>query len=57
MAGYRRVLEARSSRTTTERLRQLADDPIRPVRLWAARNPRTPPDALDRLLQDPDSWV
>jgi hypothetical protein len=57
MAGYRRVLEARSSETIPERLRRLADDPIRPVRLWVARNPKTPPDALDRLLHDSDSWV
>ncbi|MFC6021636.1 hypothetical protein ACFP2T_36410 [Plantactinospora solaniradicis] len=55
--GYRRVLEARSAVTIPERLRGLADDPIRPVRLWVARNPRTPPDALDRLLHDSDSWV
>ncbi|MFC4068313.1 hypothetical protein [Actinoplanes subglobosus] len=57
MAGYRRVLEARSPHTTLDRLRELAGDPIRPVRLWTARNPRTPPDALDRLMDDEDSSV
>ncbi|MBF9132417.1 hypothetical protein I0C86_26215 [Plantactinospora sp. S1510] len=57
MAGYQRVLEARSAETIPERLRGLAGDPIRPVRLWVARNPRTPPDALDRLLHDSDSSV
>ena len=39
------------------RLKVLASDPIRPVRLWVARNPRTPPDALGQLLHDVDSWV
>ncbi|MEV6304093.1 hypothetical protein AB0M02_32140 [Actinoplanes sp. NPDC051861] len=57
MAGYRRVLEARSPETPVERLRELSGDAVRPVRLWVARNPRTPADALDRLLADADSWV
>ncbi|GGN84924.1 hypothetical protein GCM10010112_64720 [Actinoplanes lobatus] len=57
MAGYRRVLEARSPETTLERLRELAGDEIRPVRLWTARNPRTPADALARLLGDADESV
>ncbi|GAA0455009.1 hypothetical protein Aca07nite_68570 [Actinoplanes capillaceus] len=57
MAGYRRVLEARSPETTLDRLRELAGDEIRPVRLWTARNPRTPADALARLLQDADESV
>jgi hypothetical protein len=56
MAGYRRVLEARS-RTTPARLRELAGDEIRPVRLWTARNIWTPADALDLLADDPDDSV
>ena len=55
--GYLRVLEARSATTTTERLRTLAGDEIRPVRLWTARNWNTPPDALDALARDTDSTV
>ncbi|MEV0748362.1 hypothetical protein OG778_17585 [Streptomyces sp. NBC_00184] len=42
---------------TAERLRSLAVDEIRPVRLWTARSPLTPPDALDRLARDMDSSV
>ncbi|WP_425304724.1 hypothetical protein, partial [Asanoa ishikariensis] len=30
---------------------------MRPVRLWTARNERTPPDALERLSRDQDSSV
>jgi hypothetical protein len=55
--GYLRVLEARSPSTSTERLRVLATDSIRPVRLWTARNPNTPPDALGSLTEDEDPWV
>ncbi|WP_328551128.1 hypothetical protein [Streptomyces sp. NBC_00358] len=42
---------------TAERLRSLAVDEIRPVRLWTARSPLAPPDALDRLARDEDSSV
>lgn len=49
--------EARSTDTTEQRLRELATDPIRAVRLWTARNPNTPPDALALLLQDTDVSV
>jgi hypothetical protein len=51
------VLEARSAVTSTDRLRELAADDVRPVRLWTARNENTPADALDRLTQDEDPWV
>jgi hypothetical protein len=57
MAGYRRVLEARSTTTSAARLRSLARDEIRPVRLWTARNHNAPPDALDLLTQDSDRQV
>lgn len=56
-AGYRRVLEARSLDTPADRLRILAFDEIRPVRLYVARNPSTPPDALVWLASDPDESV
>ncbi|GAA0909426.1 hypothetical protein [Virgisporangium aurantiacum] len=55
--GYLRVLEARDAKTTRDRLRELAHDVIRPVRLWTARNPNTPPDALTILSTDPDETV
>jgi hypothetical protein len=55
--GYLRVLEARDATTSRDRLRELARDIIRPVRLWTARNPRTPPDALIILSADTDSTV
>lgn len=55
--GYRRVLEARASDTSPERLRLLAADEVRPVRLWVARNRNTPPDALDVLSRDEDPAV
>ena len=42
---------------SVERLRSLAVDEVRPVRLWAARSPLAPPDALDLLARDVDSWV
>jgi hypothetical protein len=35
----------------------LAHDIIRPVRLWTARNPNTPPDALISLSASTDSTV
>ncbi len=57
MAGYRRALEARSIRTPAARLRELAVDEIRPVRVWTARNHNTPPDALDSLADDGDEIV
>lgn len=57
LAGYRRVLEARSLGATEQRLRELARDDIRPVRLWAARNDRCPPDGLMNLAKDQDSIV
>ncbi|SDS87410.1 hypothetical protein [Actinoplanes derwentensis] len=55
--GLLRVHEARSTATTEQRLRELAADPIRPVRVWTARNPNTPPDAVATLLQDADCSV
>ncbi|GAA0932700.1 hypothetical protein Vau01_123280 [Virgisporangium aurantiacum] len=55
--GYLRVLEAWDPKTTHDRLRELAHDVIRPVRLWTARNPNTPPDALTILSTDPDETV
>jgi hypothetical protein len=54
---YLRVLAARDAKTTHDRLRELAHDVIRPVRLWTARNPNTPPDALIILSTDPDETV
>ncbi len=57
IAGYRRVLEARSPDVTEERLRELAHDEIRLVRLWTARSSRCPGDALVALAQDEDSTV
>jgi ribosomal protein S18 acetylase RimI-like enzyme len=57
MDGYRRVLEARSTATSSARLAELARDEIRPVRLWTARNHNTPPSALDHLMRDEDSDV
>jgi hypothetical protein len=57
LAGYRRVLEARSPDVTGLRLRELADDGIRPVRLWTARSIRCPGDALVALAHDEDPWV
>jgi hypothetical protein len=57
MLGHQRVLEARDPTTTVERLRALADDGARPVRVWVALNFRTPPDALERLAQDEDDYV
>ena len=57
LLGYRRVLEARSPDVTADRLRLLALDEIRPVRLWTARSPLAPPDALDCLARDDDASV
>jgi hypothetical protein len=57
MLGYRRVLEARNAATPADRLRTLAHDEIRPVRLWTARNIACPADVLDRLARDDDSSV
>jgi hypothetical protein len=57
MLAYRRVLEARDLNTSADRLRALAADEVRPVRLWVARNPLTPPDALGALARDEDSSV
>jgi hypothetical protein len=59
IAGYRRVLEARSPDVPEQRLRELAHDEIRPVRLWTARSNRCPGDALVALAHDEDpnvSW-
>jgi len=52
IAGYRRVLEARSPDVTDERLREPTHDEIRPVRLWTARSSRCPGDALVALAHD-----
>jgi hypothetical protein len=57
IAGYSRVLEARSSDVTEGRLRELAHDEIRPVRLWTARSRLCPGDALVALAHDEDSSV
>ncbi|MGY0235549.1 hypothetical protein [Longispora urticae] len=56
-AGLGRVVEARATTTSADRLRALARDEVRPVRVWAARNLNTPPDALDLLTRDPDEIV
>ncbi len=57
MAGYRRVLEARSNQASVKRLRELAEDPVRVVRLYASWNYRTPADALGPLLAEDDYLV
>ncbi|MCA2207382.1 hypothetical protein [Nocardia rosealba] len=57
LSGYRRVLETRHPDTPPDRLRELAVDTVRPVRLWTARNPNTPPDALALLVIDQDEHV
>ncbi|GAA2363147.1 hypothetical protein GCM10010170_059790 [Dactylosporangium salmoneum] len=57
MLGYLRVLEARDPATPPDRLRALADDDYRPVRVWTARNFHTPADALERLARDEDDHV
>ncbi|WP_412538916.1 hypothetical protein R8Z50_24050 [Longispora sp. K20-0274] len=57
LAGRLRVVEARADTTSAARLRSLATDEIRPVRVWVARNDNTPPDALDLLARDPDEIV
>lgn len=49
--GYLRVLETRRLTTSPDRLRELAWDPIPPVRLWASGNPKMPPDVLDELVR------
>ena len=38
-------------------LTRLADDPVKDVRGYMARNPHTPPDVLARLAADPDIYV
>jgi hypothetical protein len=53
----RLVAEARSAGTSPDRLRELASEDFRPVRLWVARHPRTPQDALAELCRDPDRTV
>lgn len=56
--GYLRVLETRRLSTSPDRLRELAWDPIPPVRLWASGNPNMPPDVLDELVRsDETGWV
>lgn len=57
MAGYARVKEARSCATTPERLRVLAADEVYPVRVYAAGNPHTPPDALDAIAREGDRYL
>jgi hypothetical protein len=57
MAGYARVLEARSLATPPTRLEQLARDEVRPVRVWTAGNPGSPVAALERLAADEDDCV
>lgn len=65
--GFLRVLEARDPSTPHDRLRDLAGDMIRPVRLWTARtdpdetvkwnvllNRSTPPEAL-RVMADEEA--
>jgi hypothetical protein len=54
IAMYARVLEARAAGTSPDRLRALAADEAYPVRLYTAQNPRTPADALERLVLDVD---
>ena len=55
--GYQRVKEARNQNVPPHRLRELATDPVRPVRLAVARHPAAPPDALAALLNDEDEEV
>ncbi|MBF6348218.1 hypothetical protein IU448_04215 [Nocardia flavorosea] len=43
--------------TGPDRLRELAADPVLPVRLWTARNPNVPADAFVRLIVDEDNPV
>jgi hypothetical protein len=57
MAGYARVLEGRDPATAPERLRELASDEFRTVRMYAAENFSMPPDALELLIRDTDSSV
>jgi len=57
--GYLRYLEARDPETSPDRLRELTIDEVPPVRLWASRNPRCPPDALQAMVVrgDTSSWA
>ncbi|GAA4258772.1 hypothetical protein GCM10022255_080730 [Dactylosporangium darangshiense] len=57
MLGYQRVLEARDPATPPGRLRELAADDVRPVRLLVARNFDTPREVLERLTRDEDGHV
>jgi hypothetical protein len=57
MLAYQRVLEARHLETSAGRLRIVAGDEVRPVRLRVARNPNTPSDVLDALARDEDKSV
>ncbi|MDG6110077.1 hypothetical protein Daura_31825 [Dactylosporangium aurantiacum] len=57
MLGYRRALEARRPATSPTRLRELATDDVRPVRVLVARNFDTPRDALEQLTRDEDDDV
>ncbi|MER7277784.1 hypothetical protein ABT369_25415 [Dactylosporangium sp. NPDC000244] len=49
MPGYQRALEARSPTTSSARLRELATDDVRPVRVLVARNFNTPRETLEQL--------
>jgi hypothetical protein len=53
LAGYLRVKEARDPNTSVDRLRELAGDPLVPVRVFVARNSRTPEDVVTQILNDP----
>ena len=57
MLGCQRALEARDPATPPARLRKLAADDVRPVRVLVARNFDTPRDALEQLTRDEDDYV
>ena len=52
-----RTNDAANPDTPADRLQELANDPLRSVRLLVAANPSTPPPALDHLTQDTDPQI
>lgn len=52
-----RFAEAQSHYTSPERLAELANDEIKAIRLWVARNPSTPQQALAKLALDSHASV
>ena len=57
MENRAHIDEAAYSRTSTERLQQLASDADAAVRWYVAENPQTPSDALALLALDIDASV